>query len=246
MLYRTIRFILDFIHRLQWLRLALSNGPNWVGLSYPIHLRTETDPVSETLWFLSYIYQTIDKVQNKPYSFEVYCLLILEIVLIVMHLGKNYKPFPCTDVMLVRQIHLREPNRVTFYTFMDPTSLLRTAPVIWCASRTEGIFRDLGSLVLNHGDTFGRRILAACAENVRECSFALDIRTAEPHNWLRVKTLGLFDVACRSKFEKVWTRITSVCFTVGHFCVVGCWSVPLIARYWPAIASCNNILYHQA
>jgi hypothetical protein len=29
-------------------RLALSNGPNRVGSSYP-HLRTETDPVSETL-----------------------------------------------------------------------------------------------------------------------------------------------------------------------------------------------------
>jgi hypothetical protein len=52
----------------QWLRLALSNGPNWVGLPCPIHLRTETDPVSETLWFLSYIYQTMDGVQNKPYS----------------------------------------------------------------------------------------------------------------------------------------------------------------------------------
>jgi hypothetical protein len=35
----------------QWLRLALSNGPNWVGLSCPLHLRTETDPVSETLWY---------------------------------------------------------------------------------------------------------------------------------------------------------------------------------------------------
>jgi hypothetical protein len=31
-------------------RLALSNGPNWVGLPCPIHLRTETDPVFETLW----------------------------------------------------------------------------------------------------------------------------------------------------------------------------------------------------
>jgi hypothetical protein len=32
-----------------WLRLALSKGPNWVGV-FP-HLRTETDPVSETLCF---------------------------------------------------------------------------------------------------------------------------------------------------------------------------------------------------
>jgi hypothetical protein len=51
------------------LRLALSNGPNWVGLSCAIHLRTETDPVSETLWyFLSSTYKTMDKVQNKPKS----------------------------------------------------------------------------------------------------------------------------------------------------------------------------------
>jgi hypothetical protein len=34
----------------QWLRLALSDGPNWVGLPCPIHLRTEIDSVSETLW----------------------------------------------------------------------------------------------------------------------------------------------------------------------------------------------------
>jgi hypothetical protein len=53
----------------QWLRLALSNEPNWVGWSCPIHLRTETDPVSETLWdFLSSIYKTMDKVQNQPNS----------------------------------------------------------------------------------------------------------------------------------------------------------------------------------
>jgi hypothetical protein len=36
---------------------------------YPIRLRTETDPVSETLWyFLSSTYKTMDKVQNKPNS----------------------------------------------------------------------------------------------------------------------------------------------------------------------------------
>jgi hypothetical protein len=38
------------------MRLALSNGPNWVSLSCPIHLRAETDSVSETLWsFVFYI-----------------------------------------------------------------------------------------------------------------------------------------------------------------------------------------------
>jgi hypothetical protein len=43
-LYLTVAF-----HRVQWLRLALSKGPNWLGV-FP-HLRTETDPVSETLSF---------------------------------------------------------------------------------------------------------------------------------------------------------------------------------------------------
>jgi hypothetical protein len=38
-------------HGVQWLRLALSNGPNRVGVS-PSHLRTETNPVPETLCFL--------------------------------------------------------------------------------------------------------------------------------------------------------------------------------------------------
>jgi hypothetical protein len=33
----------------QWLRLALSNGPNRIGVSP--HLRTEIDPVSETSYF---------------------------------------------------------------------------------------------------------------------------------------------------------------------------------------------------
>jgi hypothetical protein len=39
--------------QVQWLRLALSNGPNRVGvslsLSFPSNLGKETDPVSETL-----------------------------------------------------------------------------------------------------------------------------------------------------------------------------------------------------
>jgi hypothetical protein len=36
--------------RLQRLRLALSKGPNRAGVS-PSHLKTETDPVSETFCF---------------------------------------------------------------------------------------------------------------------------------------------------------------------------------------------------
>jgi hypothetical protein len=77
MLFWATGLVLDFIHRLvcgrqnttTFRRLDLCNGPNWVGLSCPIHLRTETDPVSETLYyFLSSTYKTMDKVQNKPNS----------------------------------------------------------------------------------------------------------------------------------------------------------------------------------
>jgi hypothetical protein len=90
MMYRTMRFILDFIHRLVYMTKKYHNvsetgsvsvlrwmgqdrptqfGPleraslnhwtsrsSWVGLSCPIHLRTETDPVSETLWYFFVIY----------------------------------------------------------------------------------------------------------------------------------------------------------------------------------------------
>jgi hypothetical protein len=51
---------------LQWLRLALSKGLNWVGLPWPIHLRMETDPVSETSCSLEY--QTMEKVQKPTNS----------------------------------------------------------------------------------------------------------------------------------------------------------------------------------
>jgi hypothetical protein len=38
----------------RWWRLALSKGPNWVGVllfSHSIHLRTEAEPATETSWF---------------------------------------------------------------------------------------------------------------------------------------------------------------------------------------------------
>jgi hypothetical protein len=43
----TLRFVVN-------LSLALSNVPNGVGISFP-HLRTATDPVSETSCFLVYV-----------------------------------------------------------------------------------------------------------------------------------------------------------------------------------------------
>jgi hypothetical protein len=50
----------------QWLRLALSKRPNWVGVfSLPLHLRTETDPISETSCFYSQEHRTMEKVQNS-------------------------------------------------------------------------------------------------------------------------------------------------------------------------------------
>jgi hypothetical protein len=35
----------------QWLRLAISKGPSWAGVFSLLHLRTETDPVSEMSCF---------------------------------------------------------------------------------------------------------------------------------------------------------------------------------------------------
>jgi hypothetical protein len=53
-----------YIHTIQWLRLALSKGPNWAGVFFPpFHLRMETDPVSEMS--CSFKHRTMDKVQ-KP------------------------------------------------------------------------------------------------------------------------------------------------------------------------------------
>jgi hypothetical protein len=52
----------------QWLRLALSKGHNWVGFFSPLHLRTETDLVSETSFFYSSEYRTMEKVQKPSNS----------------------------------------------------------------------------------------------------------------------------------------------------------------------------------
>jgi hypothetical protein len=51
---------------LQWLRLALSKGPNWAGCFLPpFHLRMETDPVSEMSRFLVSRIPDDGKVQKK-------------------------------------------------------------------------------------------------------------------------------------------------------------------------------------
>jgi hypothetical protein len=44
--------------------LALSKGPNWVGVFSPLHMRMETNPVSETSCFYSLEYQTMEKTKN--------------------------------------------------------------------------------------------------------------------------------------------------------------------------------------
>jgi hypothetical protein len=52
--------------------LALSKGPNRVGVSLPFHLRTEADPASETSCYLVILdFQTVDEVQ-KPISSQCY------------------------------------------------------------------------------------------------------------------------------------------------------------------------------
>jgi hypothetical protein len=55
---------LRHILRVQWLRLALSKWPKRVGVS-PHHLKTEIDPVSETLFSSFLEYKTTDKYQKK-------------------------------------------------------------------------------------------------------------------------------------------------------------------------------------
>jgi hypothetical protein len=66
--------LLALIEYIQWLRLALSKGPKRIGVSP--HLRTETDPVSETscLFFFLVIIKirTLDKVRNPSNSVCIY------------------------------------------------------------------------------------------------------------------------------------------------------------------------------
>jgi hypothetical protein len=55
----------------QWLGLALSKGPNRIGF-FP-HLRTETDPVSETsCFFLFFNTRTMDRVRKLTIAESVY------------------------------------------------------------------------------------------------------------------------------------------------------------------------------
>jgi hypothetical protein len=49
----------------QWLGLVLSKGPNWVGVSTPLHLRRETDLVFKTC-FYSLISWMMEKVKKNP------------------------------------------------------------------------------------------------------------------------------------------------------------------------------------
>jgi hypothetical protein len=59
-----------FCSIVQWLRLALSKGPNTVGV--PLPLRTEADPVSETSCYLVILdFWTMDEVQ-KPITSQCY------------------------------------------------------------------------------------------------------------------------------------------------------------------------------
>jgi hypothetical protein len=58
--------ILETRKLVQWLRLALSKWPNWVGVLFPpFYMRTETDPVSETSCFLVSRIPDDGKVQKK-------------------------------------------------------------------------------------------------------------------------------------------------------------------------------------
>jgi hypothetical protein len=68
--FRSLDLFLD-----QWLRLALSKGPNWVRVTSPLQLKTDTDAVSVTSCFYSLEYWTMGKVQ-KPSSSVCYTPLL--------------------------------------------------------------------------------------------------------------------------------------------------------------------------
>jgi hypothetical protein len=62
------------LRKVKWLRLALSKGPNWVGVFSPLRLRTVRDPVSETSCIYSQKHRTVQDVQkpsNSIYSNDV-------------------------------------------------------------------------------------------------------------------------------------------------------------------------------
>jgi hypothetical protein len=72
--WSSVTMWLDLTGVVQWLRLALSKGTNWVGVSPP-HLRMETDPVSETSSFLFSRIPNDGKVQkpsNSDYNVRAY------------------------------------------------------------------------------------------------------------------------------------------------------------------------------
>jgi hypothetical protein len=69
-----------YIKNVERLRLVLSKRPNEVGVFSPVHLRTETDPVSETSRFLfSRIWDDgkSPKTQQFYLSFGVMLLLLM-------------------------------------------------------------------------------------------------------------------------------------------------------------------------
>jgi hypothetical protein len=53
-------------------RANLNHWSNWVGLSWPIHLRTETDPVSETLWSFVKLPHTRRWIESKRSQIALY------------------------------------------------------------------------------------------------------------------------------------------------------------------------------
>jgi hypothetical protein len=81
-----------------WLRLALSKGPNTKYVSSP-HLRTETDPLSETLCFL--VSRIPDDGQSPKtqqfwvpaFAHSVYMVLLLLYVVISFYFGRKFPTY---------------------------------------------------------------------------------------------------------------------------------------------------------
>jgi hypothetical protein len=71
------------------MRLALSKGPNRVGVCTP-HLRTETDPVSEKVCTLLFLKNTVRRKKSK--DLPSYSICLRSIIILSFHVNLSRGP----------------------------------------------------------------------------------------------------------------------------------------------------------
>jgi hypothetical protein len=109
----------------RWKLIDWTDGPNWVGLSCLIHLRTEIDPVSETLWFFCLIYtrRWIESKLNLIVLYSIHCRQNpLKSTLSSSRINIIWHPavLICTFLQMSKtRIHLLEADRVWFSMFKE-------------------------------------------------------------------------------------------------------------------------------